>query len=61
MNEEKKIEMAKNVFAKFKSKINILLKKQNDVFKRIMKRINKRKLEEERKKLNDLYKKNEDK
>lgn len=55
ISEEEKIKLAKNAFAKFKVKISTLLKKQSDVFKKIMERINKRKLEEAKREIDDLY------
>ena len=54
--EGEKIKLAKSAFARFKEKINALLKRQSDVFKSIMERINKRKLEEQRKKLDEVFK-----
>ncbi|MEA2097638.1 MAG: hypothetical protein U9P70_00980, partial [Patescibacteria group bacterium] len=56
ISEKEKINLAKSVFARFEEKINALLKRQNEVFKRIMEKINKRKLEEARKKLDNLCK-----
>ena len=56
ISEEEKIKLVKGAFAKFKAKINALLKRQSDVFKRIMERINKRKLEEQRRKLDEVFK-----
>ena len=56
ISEEEKIKLVKSAFAKFKEKINALLKRQSDVFKSIMERINKRKLEEQRKKLDEVFK-----
>ncbi|MCK5084361.1 MAG: hypothetical protein KAQ64_01790 [Candidatus Pacebacteria bacterium] len=53
--EEEKRRLAKSAFARFKKKINILLKRQSGVFKRITKRINKRKLKEPRKEMDGLY------
>ena len=55
ISEEEKIELAKNAFAKFKEKINSLLKRQSEVFRNIMEKINKRKLEEQRKKLGEVF------
>ncbi len=56
LSEKEKIKIAKSAFAKFKIKINELFKRQNDLFARIMKRITNRKLDEQRKKLDELYK-----
>jgi transcription antitermination factor NusG len=55
ISEEEKIKLVKSTFAKFKAKINELLKRQSNVFKNIMERINKRKLEEQRKKLDEVF------
>lgn len=55
LSEEEKIKIAKSAFAKFKLKIKKLFKKQMDVFESIMGRINKRKMEEQRRKLDELY------
>lgn len=56
LTEEEKIKLAKSAFARFKEKINILLKRQSDVFVGIMDRINKRKLDEQRRKLDKVFK-----
>ncbi|MCK4525420.1 MAG: hypothetical protein KAU07_03210 [Candidatus Andersenbacteria bacterium] len=56
ISEEEKIKLVKGAFARFKEKINALLKRQSDVFKSIMERINKRKLEEQRRKLDEVFK-----
>lgn len=56
ISEEEKIKLVKIAFAKFKERINILLKRQNNVFKSIIERINKRKLEEQRRKLDEVFK-----
>ncbi|MCK5490703.1 MAG: hypothetical protein KAI67_02570 [Candidatus Pacebacteria bacterium] len=56
LTEEEKIKLAKSAFARFKGKINILLKRQSDVFVGIMDRINKRKLDEQRRKLDEVFK-----
>ena len=56
ISEEEKIKLAKNAFAMFKEKINALLKRQSDVFKSIMEKINRRKLEEQRRKLGEVFK-----
>lgn len=58
ISEEEIIEIAKSAFARFKIKISKLFKRQNDLFARIMSRITNRKLEEQRKKLDELYKDN---
>ncbi len=55
ISEEKKIELAKGAFVKFKEKINSLLKRQSEAFRSIMEKINKRKLEEQRKKLVEVF------
>jgi len=56
ISEAEKIKLAKSAFARFKEKINALLKRQSDVFVRIMDRINKRKLDEQRAKLDEVFK-----
>ena len=56
ISEEEKIKLVRIAFAKFKEKINALLKRQSDVFKNIMERINKRKLKEQRRKLDEVFK-----
>ncbi|MFZ2970152.1 MAG: hypothetical protein WA063_03330 [Minisyncoccia bacterium] len=56
LTEREKISLAKKAFKKFMKKMDELFKRQNELFTRIMERINKRKAEEQRKKLNDLYK-----
>lgn len=56
LSEEEKIKIAKSAFARFKMKINKLFKRQNDLFARIMERITNRKLDKQRKKLDELYK-----
>ena len=56
ISEEEKIKLAKSAFAGFKVKINTLLKRQSDVFRSIMEKINKRKLEEQRRKLDEVFK-----
>ena len=56
ISEEEKIKLAKSAFAGFKVKINTLLKRQSDVFRSIMEKINKRKLEEQRRKLGEVFK-----
>ena len=55
ISEEGKIKIAKGAFAKFKEKINSLLKRQSEVFGNIMEKINKRKLEEQRRKLGEVF------
>lgn len=56
LSEEEKIKIAKSAFVRFKEKINKLLQRQNEVFVGIMDRINKRKLDEQRRKLDEVFK-----
>lgn len=48
--------LAKKAFDKFMRKMDELFRRQDELFTRIMDRINRRNAEEQRKKLDDLYK-----
>lgn len=52
--EKEKIQLVKTAFEKFRLRITELLKKQFDLFRSIMERIDKRNLEKARKGLNNL-------
>ncbi len=54
--EEENMNLAKKAFDIFNVKMDELFRRQHELFTRIIDRINKRNAEEQRKKLDDLYK-----
>lgn len=58
LTEEKKISLAKRAFANFKAKIDELFKRQDDLFKSIMDKIDKKDINSLRHKIDDLYDEN---
>lgn len=57
LSEKEKINLAKEAFGRFMKKMDELFKRQNELFESIMKRINDRKLDEQRKKIDEAYRK----
>lgn len=55
LSEEKKISLAKRAFAGFKTKIDELFKRQEDLFKNIMDKIDKNDISGLRHRIDDLY------
>lgn len=56
LSEKEKINLAKKAFDRFMKKMDELFKRQNDLFEDIMKKINKRKLDEQRRRIDEAYK-----
>ena len=61
ISKEDKIKLAKEIFAKFKAKINALLARENGAFENIMERINRRKIKDKRLQLDRLYESQDEK
>ncbi len=57
LSEEKKISLAKRAFAGFKAKIDELFKRQENLFKNIMDKIDKSDISGLRHRIDDLYEK----
>jgi len=57
LTEKAKVNIAKKAFDKFMKKMDELFKRQNELFESIIKRINERKIDEQRKKIDEAYKK----
>jgi len=55
LSEKEKINIIKKAFDKFKKKVDKIFKRQNDLFESIMKKISERKLDEQRRKIDEAY------
>ncbi len=55
LSEEKKISLAKRAFAGFRAKIDELFKKQEELFKNIMDKIDKKDIDSLRHRIDDIY------
>jgi len=55
LSEKEKINLAKKAFDGFMKKMDELFKRQSELFEGLMKRINDRKLDEQRKKIDEAY------
>ncbi|MFA6096356.1 MAG: hypothetical protein WC788_01865 [Candidatus Paceibacterota bacterium] len=56
LGEKEKINLAKKAFDGFIKKMDALFKRQNELFEGLLERINERKLDEQRKKIDEAYK-----
>lgn len=56
ISEEEKIKRARSAFAKFKSKMSDIFRRQSELFDSVMNKINNRKIDEQKKRLEDVYK-----